>query len=170
MRVLLTLTDVASPPRRARQLLRVLGAAFGVAVIVGNTIGVGILRTPGDIARRLPTPSLFLGVWIAGGIYALLGAVSIAELGAMIPQSGGQYVLVRRGLGGYPGFVVGWSDWISHLRPVRRDRHGRSASISACWCRRHRPRNGGRGGGGHRRSRSMLLAGHPTGGDAASSS
>ncbi len=90
-----------------------LGAAFGVAVIIGNTIGVGILRTPGAIAEHLPTPFLFLGVWIAGGIYALLGAVSVAELGAMIPQSGGQYVFVRRALGGYAGFVVGWSDWIS---------------------------------------------------------
>ena len=90
-----------------------LGAAFGVAVIVGNTIGVGILRTPGDIARHLPSPTLFLAVWIIGGIYALLGAISLAELGAMIPRSGGQYVFVRRGLGGYAGFVVGWSDWIS---------------------------------------------------------
>ena len=90
-----------------------LGAAFGVAVIVGNTIGVGILRTPGDIAARLPTPSLFLAVWIFGGLYALLGAISVAELGAMLPESGGQYVFVRRALGGYAGFVVGWSDWIS---------------------------------------------------------
>lgn len=90
-----------------------LGAAFGVAVIIGNTIGVGILRTPGDIAARLPTPSLFLAVWLVGGLYALLGAVSMAELGAMVPQSGGQYVFVRRALGGYAGFVVGWSDWIS---------------------------------------------------------
>lgn len=90
-----------------------LGAAFGVAVIIGNTIGVGILRTPGSIAAHLPTPFLFLAVWIIGGLYALLGAISYAELGAMIPQSGGPYVFVRRALGGYAGFVVGWSDWIS---------------------------------------------------------
>ncbi len=90
-----------------------LGATFGVAVIIGNTIGVGILRTPGNIAALLPTPGLFLGVWILGGLYALLGAISLAELGAMIPKSGGQYVFVRHALGGYAGFVVGWSDWIS---------------------------------------------------------
>ena len=90
-----------------------LGAAFGVAVIIGNTIGVGILRTPGNIAALLPSTPLFLGVWIVGGIYALLGAISVAELGAMLPSSGGQYVFVRHALGGYPGFVVGWSDWIS---------------------------------------------------------
>jgi len=82
-------------------------------VAIGNTIGVGILRTPGEIAARLPTPGLFLGAWVAGGLYALLGAISLAELGAMLPRSGGQYVFVRRALGAYPGFVVGWSDWIS---------------------------------------------------------
>jgi APA family basic amino acid/polyamine antiporter len=52
-------------------------------------------------------------VWIIGGLYALLGAVSLAELGAMIPESGGQTVFVRRAFGKYPGFVVAWSDWIS---------------------------------------------------------
>lgn len=101
----------AAPPRGS--LLSVLGVAFGVAVIIGNTIGVGILRTPGDIATRLPTPGLFLGVWVAGGLYALLGALSLSELGAMIPRSGGQYVFVRHALGEYAGFLVGWSDWLS---------------------------------------------------------
>jgi APA family basic amino acid/polyamine antiporter len=95
------------------KLLQILGVSFGVAVIIGNTILVGILRTPGDVAARLPSPALFLGVWIIGGLYALLGAISLAEPGAMVAQSGGQYVFVRRGLGEYPGFVVGWTDWIS---------------------------------------------------------
>lgn len=84
-----------------------------MAVIVGNTIGVGILRTPGEVAARLPSVPLFLGIWVAGGLYALLGALSLSELGAAIHGSGGQYVFVRRALGSYPGFVVGWSDWIS---------------------------------------------------------
>ncbi len=101
-----------APPRRGR-LLQVLGIAFGVAVIVGNAIGVGILRTPGEIATRLPDTTWFLGAWIAGGIYALLGAMTLAELGAMVPRSGGQYVFARRALGDYAGFVIGWSDWIS---------------------------------------------------------
>ena len=95
------------------KLLQVLGVSFGIAVIIGNTIVVGILRTPGDVAERLPSPALFLGVWVIGGIYALLGAISLAEPGAMLARSGGQYVIVRRGLGEYPGFVVGWSDWLS---------------------------------------------------------
>jgi APA family basic amino acid/polyamine antiporter len=93
--------------------LRVLGVGFGVAVIIGNTIGAGIFRAPGSIAAQLPHPWLFLGVWILGGLYALLGAVSLAELGAMIPRSGGQYVFARYALGEYAGFIVGWSDWLS---------------------------------------------------------
>jgi basic amino acid/polyamine antiporter, APA family len=103
----------ATTQRTATGLLRVLGAAFGIAVIIGNTIGVGILRTPGEVAARLPSVPLFLGVWVAGGLYALLGAVSLSEPGAMIPRSGGQYVIVHRALGPFPGFVVGWSDWLS---------------------------------------------------------
>jgi APA family basic amino acid/polyamine antiporter len=91
------------------ELLRVLGVGFGLAVTIGGTIGMGILRTPGEVAKQLPTETLFISVWILGGVYALLGAVSVAELGAMIPRSGGWYVFIQRAMGNYPGFVVGWS-------------------------------------------------------------
>jgi APA family basic amino acid/polyamine antiporter len=94
-------------------LLRVLGVGFGLAVIIGNTIGAGIFRAPGTIAEQLPNPTLFLLVWLAGGVYAFLGAISLAELGTIIPRSGGQYVFSRYALGEYAGFIVGWSDWIS---------------------------------------------------------
>lgn len=90
-----------------------LGVGFGLAVTIGGTIGMGILRTPGEVAKQLPTETLFIGVWILGGVYALLGATSVAELGAMIPRSGGWYVFIHRAMGNYPGFVVGWSDWLS---------------------------------------------------------
>jgi basic amino acid/polyamine antiporter, APA family len=95
------------------RLLQALGVTFGLAVIIGNTIAAGILRTPGQIAAELPNGWLFLGVWVVGGLYALLGALSIAELGVVVPKSGGQYVFARHALGEYAGFVVGWSDWIS---------------------------------------------------------
>jgi APA family basic amino acid/polyamine antiporter len=94
-------------------LLRVLGVGFGLAVIIGNTIGAGIFRAPGSIAEQLPSPGPYLLVWLLGGLYALLGAISLAELGTMIPRSGGQYVFARYALGEYAGFIVGWSDWIS---------------------------------------------------------
>lgn len=102
---------MASSPRRS--LLTVLGVTFGLAVTVGNMIGAGILRTPGEIAAQLPTFAPYLAVWLIGGAYALLGANALAELGTLVPRSGGQYVFVRRALGPYAGFVVGWSDWLS---------------------------------------------------------
>ena len=95
------------------KLLTVLGVTFGLAVGIGNTVGAGILRSPGTIASHLPEFWLFLSVWIIGALYALLGANALAELATLVPRSGGQYVFVRRGLGDYAGFVVGWSDWIS---------------------------------------------------------
>jgi hypothetical protein len=107
-----------SPITSRGKLLQVLGVSFGIAVLLGNTILVGILRTPGNVAAWLPNPWVFLGVWVMGGLYALLGAISMAEPGALVARSGGQYVLVRRGLGEYPGFVVGWSDWISTCASV----------------------------------------------------
>ncbi|MEP6810203.1 MAG: APC family permease [Chthoniobacterales bacterium] len=97
----------------SRKLLRVLGIGFGIAILVGNTIGSGILRNPGVVAGHLPSVTLFLGVWIAGGVYALLGSNAVAEVAAMTSESGGYTVFVRRGLGPYFGFVVGWSDWLS---------------------------------------------------------
>src|SRR5947208_17147229 len=94
-------------------LLTFLGLSFGLAVTVGNTIGGGILRTPGEIASLLPTPWLFIGIWVVGGLYALLGANALSELGTMLPRSGGQYVFARHAFGSYAGFLVGWLDWIS---------------------------------------------------------
>jgi APA family basic amino acid/polyamine antiporter len=99
--------------RKRRRLLRILGFGFGIAVIVGNTIGVGILRTPGDVATQLPNRTLFLLVWIVGGIFTFLAAMNITELGTMLPYSGGHYTFARHALGEYPGFVIGWTDWLS---------------------------------------------------------
>ena len=103
-----------SEPGRSRQsLVQMLGLTFGLAVTIGNTIGAGILRTPGDIAGYLPTAFGFIGIWVIGGLYALFGANALAELGTMMPRSGGQYVFAHDIFGDYVGFVVGWMDWIS---------------------------------------------------------
>src|SRR5690606_9520212 len=77
-------------------LHQVLGVAFGLAVLVGTTIATGIMRTPGEVAAHLPTTTLFIGVWVLGGIYALLGAMSMAEGGVITRRSGGQYPIVHR--------------------------------------------------------------------------
>ena len=104
---------VLDKPVSRGQLLAVLGVGFGLAVTIGNTIGAGILRTPGAIASQIPTFWPYMAIWVAGALYALLGANALAELATLVPRSGGQYVFVRHGLGDYAGFVVGWSDWIS---------------------------------------------------------
>src|SRR5262245_17800609 len=100
------------------QLRRVLGLGFGLAVSVGGTIGVGILRTPGLIAEQFQSPFAILLLWIAGGAYTLLGASCLTELGVMLPQAGGYYVYARRAFGDTVGFIVGWTDWLTYCSVV----------------------------------------------------
>jgi APA family basic amino acid/polyamine antiporter len=99
----------------ARPLRRILGLGFGLALVFGGTVGVGILRLPGTLAAALGDSRLIVLFWILGGLYSLLGAVAVAELAAMLPEAGGFYVYVRRAFGKGPGFVVGWSDWLNNL-------------------------------------------------------
>jgi APA family basic amino acid/polyamine antiporter len=97
-----------------RGLIRILGVGFGLAVIVGSTLGIGILRTPGLVAGQLPNRTAILAVWIVGGLYTLVGAACLAELGTMLPEAGGYYVYARRAFGDAAGFAVGWTDWITY--------------------------------------------------------
>ena len=101
-------------PSPSRGLIRILGVGFGLAVIVGSTLGIGILRTPGLVAGQLPNRTAILAVWIAGGLYTLIGAACLAELGTMLPEAGGYYVYARRAFGDAVGFAVGWTDWITY--------------------------------------------------------
>jgi len=103
---------LSKAPLTDGRLLRLLGVGFGVAVTVGGTVGVGILRTPGLVAAQLPHPWLVAGAWVLGGAYALLGTLCVVELGAALPSAGGWYVYARRAFGDGGGFSVGWSDWL----------------------------------------------------------
>ncbi len=96
--------------RPSSTLLRILGLSFGLAVVVGGTIGVGILRTPGAVVARAGSAPLALSLWLLGGAYSLLGAIVLAELGTMMPQAGGYLVYSRRAFGSGVGFAVGWAD------------------------------------------------------------
>jgi APA family basic amino acid/polyamine antiporter len=87
-------------------------------MVFGGTVGVGILRLPGILAAQLGDARLVLLFWILGGLYALLGAVAVAELAAMLPEAGGFYVYARRAFGNGPGFVVGWSDWVNQVAAI----------------------------------------------------
>lgn len=105
-----------SVPERAEhdKLLRILGVTFGIAVTIGGMIGLGILRTPGLVAAQLQSVWLIVFVWTLGAAYAMFGTFSAAELGTSIPKAGGWYVFTHEAFGDYPGFVVGWMDWISY--------------------------------------------------------
>jgi APA family basic amino acid/polyamine antiporter len=104
------------PPRSP--LVRILGLGFGVAVIFGGTVGVGILRLPGTIAGDLRSFWLILAIWAAGALYALLGAISLSELGTAMPQAGGFYIYARRAFGPAVGFATGWADWLNNCAVV----------------------------------------------------
>src|ERR1039457_4590591 len=92
--------DTDGPAART-SLLPVLGLFFGIAVSIGGTLGVGILRQPGPVASHLREPWLIMSMWFAGAVYAALGAANVSELATMIPRAGGFYVYAREAMGDY---------------------------------------------------------------------
>ncbi len=91
------------------QLARRLGLADATNITVGVVIGSAIFLVPGEIARSLGTPARMLAVWVFTGILSYFGALAYAELGAMMPDTGGQYVFLREAYGPMCGFLFGWS-------------------------------------------------------------
>lgn len=90
------------------ELRRELGVFSASLLVVGGIIGSGIFFTPAETARALPSSGWVLAVWTLGGIVALAGALTYAELGAMLPEAGGGYVYVREAFGALPAFLLGW--------------------------------------------------------------
>jgi amino acid transporter len=93
-------------------LKRQLGLWSAGAVLIGSTIGSGIFRSPAGIADKLPGPLPLMSVWIAGGLFALCGALTLAELSGAFPETGGAYVFIREGWGRLPAFLFGWSELV----------------------------------------------------------
>ena len=102
---------------KKNQLKKSLGLSFNIAVLIGGTIGVGILRTPGSIAQMLDNYWLIIVCWLFGGLYILIGANSYAELATMLPKAGGSYNYIKRAFGDYAGFISGWFDYITNSIP-----------------------------------------------------
>lgn len=100
----------------APALVRGLGLWAATAIVVGSMIGQSIFLVSGDVARELGSPIKCLALWIAGGIVVLFGAFCYAELGAAMPEAGGDYVYLRRGLSPACGFLYGWTSSLI-LRP-----------------------------------------------------
>ena len=98
-----------NPPDR---LPRTLGLWSAVALVVGITIGSGIFRTPAGIAQKVPDPEAMLLLWVLGGAITLCGALSIGELAAAIPATGGLYAFLREGWGRLAAFLFGWSELV----------------------------------------------------------
>ncbi|MBI2187695.1 MAG: amino acid permease [Acidobacteria bacterium] len=94
------------------QLARRLGFWSAVGIVIGVTIGSGIFRTPAVIAGRVPDPMLMLAVWLLGGVISLCGALSVAELAAALPQTGGWYIYLRESWGRLAGFLFGWAELV----------------------------------------------------------
>jgi len=101
--------------RTSEALLRILGLTFGIAVVVGGTVGQGILRTPGLVAHALPSAPLIMAVWIAGGLLALIDACAMMELAAAVPRAGGPYAFARRAFGPFAGTMLGCNDSLNGI-------------------------------------------------------
>jgi basic amino acid/polyamine antiporter, APA family len=91
------------------ELPRKLSFFDGAALLVGSVIGSGIFVVPSLIAQRVPEPGLVIGIWIFSGLLVLCGALTLAELGAMLPRSGGLYVYMREAYGRFWAFLYGWT-------------------------------------------------------------
>src|SRR6202166_3456577 len=110
------------------ELVRGLGPWASAAIVVGTMIGTGIFLKPAEMAREGRFVSVVFAAWIVGAILSLFGALSYAELGAAIPEAGGEYAYLRRGFGPVWGFLFGWMHSIVG-RPAS------VASIAAGWLR-----------------------------------
>jgi amino acid transporter len=109
-------------------LPRVLGPVAAFCVVVGSVIGSGIFIVPAEVARDVPAIGPITLVWIVGGLFSAAGALTLAELGAMIPRAGGLYVYLRAAYGPLPAFLFGWTEFLVI-------RTGSMATLAAAFAR-----------------------------------
>ena len=109
-------------------LPRVLGPLAALSVVVGSVIGSGIFLVPARVAHELPFLAGILSIWVVAGVFTTAGALTLAELGAMMPQAGGPYVYLREAYGKLPAFLFGWSE-------LTVSRAGSMATLAAAFSR-----------------------------------
>src|SRR5438105_15702352 len=102
---------------RSRDLVRDLGLSASIAIVVGTIIGSGIFRVPGAMMASVGSAKMVYLAWIVGGLLSFFGALTYAELGAMKPQAGGEYVYVRDAYGPLLGFLYAWT-WFVIAKPA----------------------------------------------------
>jgi APA family basic amino acid/polyamine antiporter len=103
----------SSQAEAAPALERRLGPFDAAAIIVSNVIGGGILFTPPQVAASVAHPGLFLATWVTGGLLAFAGAMAYAELAALRPRAGGEYVYLRAAYGRLAAFLTGWTSFVA---------------------------------------------------------
>jgi len=107
---------MTQPPSAAVEdssgLQRRIGLWTAVAILVGSTIGSGIFRSPAGIAAKLPGPLPFLTMWVVGGLFALCGALTLAEATSAYPRTGGVYAFIKEAWGKLPAYLFGWSELV----------------------------------------------------------
>jgi APA family basic amino acid/polyamine antiporter len=104
-------------PAKRPELSRDLGVSHATAVVVGTIIGSGIFLVPSEMMQAVGSAKLVYLAWVVGGLLSFAGALTYAELGAMKPQAGGEYVYVRDGYGPLGGFLYGWT-WFVIAKPA----------------------------------------------------
>src|SRR5215467_439118 len=102
---------------RSPELVRELNVWHAIAIVVGTIIGSGIFLVPKEMMQYVGSPGLVYLAWIVGGLLSLFGALTYAELGAVRPWSGGEYVYVRDAYGPLCGFLYGWT-WFVIAKPA----------------------------------------------------
>ncbi|HEV3344037.1 MAG TPA: amino acid permease [Pirellulales bacterium] len=105
-----------APTSHGQTLPRVLGPFDAVTVVVGGIIGSGIFLKPSYVAQQLDSFGLIISVWVVVGLITLCGALTLAELAAMLPHAGGPYVYLREAFGRLPAFLWGWTE-LTIIRP-----------------------------------------------------
>jgi APA family basic amino acid/polyamine antiporter len=113
----LTESTAAAVTEQTHELPRVLGVSHATAIVVGTIIGSGIFLVPQEMMRAVGSSSLVYLAWIAGGLLSLFGAMTYAELGAMMPFAGGEYVYLRNAYGNLTAFLYMWT-WFAVAKPA----------------------------------------------------
>jgi len=106
-----------TPKMEAAQLQRALGLRHAIAIVVGTIIGSGIFLVPKEMMQAVGSPKVVYLAWIVGGLLSIFGELTYAELGALKPQAGGEYVYVRDGYGPLMGFLYAWT-WFMIAKPA----------------------------------------------------
>src|SRR5215212_4257668 len=99
---------MSEPARSNITLIRGLTLIAAASIVIGNVIGTGVFLKTRVMTCNVGTPGMVVTVWIAAGILSLAGALTYAELAAMMPRAGGEYVFVREAYGAGTGFLYGW--------------------------------------------------------------